>query len=71
MRDEGWSTDAAACSYIGLRIRRPIPPPFCDLVDVVGQLPVTVEDAPYRPLVHVSVGEGEFYNACKCVLWEV
>ena len=57
---QGWISDAATCPYVGLRIRRPIPPPFCDAVDVVGSLPVTVEDAPYRPTVHVSVGEGKF-----------
>ena len=61
MSDEyGWISDATTCPYVGLRIRRPIPPPFCGAVDVVGSLPVTVEDAPYRPTVHVSVGEGKF-----------
>ena len=64
----GWITDPTLCPYIGQRIRRPIPPPFCDAVDIVGSLPVTVENVPYRPTVHVSVGEGEFATAAAVII---
>ena len=57
--EEGWTADPALCSHLSRRVRRPVPPPFADAVAVVGSLPVTVDDAPYRPTVHVAVGEGE------------
>ena len=64
----GWITDPTLCPYLGQRIRRPIPPPFCDAVDIVGSLPVTVENVPYRPTVHVSVGEGEFATTAALLI---